>query len=117
MRDQNQNNPRFNGVDLRVNTIDNAFNDVWAVHPFVGGGLKYFQASFNQAGGAEQVFVAELAEAGIVGLFGLLFLLQGTGLVGGSPMTNDHFWIYAGAVIALVGAGVLITGLRRPARR
>lgn len=54
---------------------------------------------------------------GLVTVFGLLFLLQGTGLVGGSPMTNDHFWIYAGAVIALVGAGVLITGLRRPARR
>lgn len=54
---------------------------------------------------------------GLVTVLGLLFLLQGTGLVHGSPMTNDHFWIYAGAVIAIVGAGVLFTGLRRPAGR
>lgn len=54
---------------------------------------------------------------GLVTVFGLLFLLQGTGLVGGSAMSNDHFWIYAGAVIALVGAAVLTLGLRRPVRR
>lgn len=54
---------------------------------------------------------------GLVTVLGLLFLLQGTGLVGGSPMSNDHFWIYAGAVIALIGAAVLSVGLRRPARR
>jgi hypothetical protein len=78
LQNENKDNPRFNGVDLRVNTIDNAFNDVWAVHPIVGGGLKYFQAGFNRAGGAEQIFVAELAEAGIVGLVGLLVLLANT---------------------------------------
>jgi O-antigen ligase len=78
LKDESKNNPRFNGVDLRVNTIDNAFNDVWAVHPFTGGGLKYFQASFDQVGGAEQIFVAELAEAGIIGLLGLLVLLATT---------------------------------------
>ena len=54
---------------------------------------------------------------GLVTVLGLLFLLQGTGLVGGSPMSNDHFWIYAGAVIAIIGAVVLTFGLRRPARR
>ena len=54
---------------------------------------------------------------GLVTVLGLLFLLQGTGLIGGSPMSNDHFWIFAGAVIAIVGAVVLSLGLRRPARR
>jgi hypothetical protein len=54
---------------------------------------------------------------GLVTVLGLLFFLQGTGLVHGSPMTNDHFWIYAGAVIAIIGAGLLIAGLRRTARR
>ncbi len=53
---------------------------------------------------------------GVVTVLGLLFLLQGSGLVQGSPMTNDHFWIYAGAAIALVGAVLLATGLRRARR-
>lgn len=53
-----------------------------------------------------------LAAGGLITLFGLLFLLQGSGLVKGSPMTDNHFWIYAGAVIAIVGAAILAVGLR-----
>ena len=53
---------------------------------------------------------------GVVAVLGLLFLLQGTGLVHGSAMTDDHFWIYAGALIALVGVVVLIVGLRTARR-
>ena len=53
---------------------------------------------------------------GVVTVLGLLFLLQGTGLVHGSPMTNDHFWIYAGALIAIVGVALLAVGLRTARR-
>ncbi len=49
---------------------------------------------------------------GVVAVLGLLFLLQGSGLVHGSPMTDDHFWIWAGAVIAVVGIVLLTLGLR-----
>ncbi|MET3804823.1 hypothetical protein ABIB25_001819 [Nakamurella sp. UYEF19] len=49
----------------------------------------------------------------VVAVFGLLFLLQGSGVVGGSAMSNNHFWIYAGAVIAIVGLVVLTLGFRR----
>ncbi|SDO99359.1 hypothetical protein SAMN04515671_2598 [Nakamurella panacisegetis] len=49
---------------------------------------------------------------GLILVLGLLFLLQGSGVVHGSPMTDDHFWIYAGAVIAVVGAALLSVGLR-----
>lgn len=58
-----------------------------------------------------------MAAGGLITLFGLLFLLQGSGLVKGSPMTDDHFWIYAGAVIAIVGAAILTLGLRSPRSR
>ncbi len=54
-----------------------------------------------------------IGAGGLVAVFGLLFLLQGTGLVHGSPMTNNHFWIYAGAVIAIAGGALLVFGLRR----
>lgn len=49
---------------------------------------------------------------GVVAVLGLLFLLQGTGLVHGSPMTGDHFWVYAGALIAIVGVLLLAVGFR-----
>jgi O-antigen ligase len=78
LQDQQENNPKFNGVTLRSNTIDDALHQVWEAHPFTGGGLKYFAAAYNTAGGAEQIFVAELSEAGIIGLFGLLVLLANT---------------------------------------
>jgi hypothetical protein len=81
LKDQQENNPKFNGVDLRSTTIDAAIDDVWVHHPLTGGGLKYFAGTFNQAGGAEQIFVAELAEAGVIGLLGLLFLLANTWIV------------------------------------
>jgi len=58
----------------------------------------------------------EVGLGGLIALFGLLFLLQGSGLVKGSPMTNDHFWIYAGAVIAIAGAVLLIVGMRTSKR-
>jgi hypothetical protein len=78
LQDQQQNNPKFNGVTLRVNTIDDALNNVWANHPYIGGGLKYFKSAGTQAGGAEQIFVAELSEAGLIGLIALLGLLGNT---------------------------------------
>jgi hypothetical protein len=52
-------------------------------------------------------------------LAGIVFALQGaTGIGGGSSMDNNPFWIYAGAVIAVIGAAVAIVGLRiRPSKR
>ncbi|WP_298993043.1 hypothetical protein [uncultured Pseudokineococcus sp.] len=48
-------------------------------------------------------------------LLGLLFTLQGVGVVGGSPMTGSSFWAVAGPVIALVGLWLAV--LRRVGRR
>lgn len=54
---------------------------------------------------------------GLITVLGLLFILQGTGLVKGSLMTNSHFWIYGGAVIAIAGAAILMLGVRTPRAR
>lgn len=48
----------------------------------------------------------------VVLILGLVFLLQGIGLFKGSAMTDNRFWVYAGAVIALVGAALITVGLR-----
>ena len=52
----------------------------------------------------------------LVTLAGVLFTLQGIGLVGGSPMSNTTTWSVAGPLIAAAGIGVTYVGwrLRRP---
>lgn len=48
----------------------------------------------------------------VVALLGLLFTLQGIGVIGGSPMSNTTFWSIAGPVVILVGLVVVGIGLR-----
>jgi len=48
-------------------------------------------------------------------LAGLAWFGQGTGLVGGSPMSGQSSWALIGAALAVVAAGVAWTA-RRPAR-
>jgi hypothetical protein len=47
-----------------------------------------------------------------VALFGLLFTLQGFGVVGGSPMSNTTTWSILGPVIALIGIGIAFAAAR-----
>lgn len=49
----------------------------------------------------------------LVALFGLLFALQGFGVVGGSPMSNTTTWSVLGPIIALVGVAIAISATRR----
>jgi hypothetical protein len=54
-----------------------------------------------------------IATGAVVALFGLLFTLQGVGVIGGSGMSNSTFWSVAGPVIVLVGLLMAGLGLRR----
>ncbi|MDX6307007.1 MAG: hypothetical protein QOI06_53 [Nocardioidaceae bacterium] len=49
----------------------------------------------------------------VVAAFGLIFTLQGVGVIGGSAMSNTTFWSVAGPVVILVGLLVAWVGLRR----
>lgn len=49
----------------------------------------------------------------VVAAFGLVFTLQGVGVISGSAMSNTTFWSIAGPVIILVGLLVAWVGLRR----
>ncbi len=49
----------------------------------------------------------------VVALFGLLFALQGFGLVGGSPMSNTTTWSILGPIIALVGVAIAASAARK----
>ncbi|MGY4869666.1 hypothetical protein [Mycolicibacterium elephantis] len=49
----------------------------------------------------------------IVAFFGLLFALQGFGVVGGSPMSDTTTWSILGPLIALVGIALTVGAVRR----
>jgi hypothetical protein len=49
----------------------------------------------------------------IVALFGLLWALQGFGVLGGSPMSNTTTWSIIGPIVALIGIALAIGAVRR----
>lgn len=48
----------------------------------------------------------------VVAAFGLLFALQGFGVVGGSPMSNTTTWSVLGPIIMLIGLALAYAGIR-----
>ena len=46
-------------------------------------------------------------------LVGLLWILQGANILGGSAMSGQSQWLYIGIVVALVGAGIVYWVRRR----
>ena len=49
----------------------------------------------------------------LIALAGVIFTLQGVGVVGGSTMSGDTFWAVAGPVIAVAGLAIAVVGMRR----
>jgi hypothetical protein len=48
----------------------------------------------------------------VIALLGLLFTLQGTGVMSGASMSNNTFWAVAGPIIAVVGVALAGLGVR-----
>ena len=49
----------------------------------------------------------------LVGLVGIVWIGQGIGLIPGSFMTNDIKWAVIGAVMLVVGVGLIVWDTRR----
>lgn len=49
-------------------------------------------------------------------LVGAVWIGQGAGWIAGSFMSGQRLWLVIGVVVALVGLGLVIGGVRRPAR-
>jgi len=50
-------------------------------------------------------------------LIGLVWALQGIGVLGGSAMSGQSQWLVIGAILAAVGAWLILGGLRGRAPR
>jgi hypothetical protein len=58
-------------------------------------------------------FVVAFAIGLIVALFGLIWALQGFGVLGGSPMSNTTTWSIIGPVTALIGIVIAVFSWRK----
>jgi hypothetical protein len=54
----------------------------------------------------------------LIVVVGIIFMLQGLGVIGGSAMTGKTIWAVLGPLVAVVGLAVVALGLRgsRPPR-
>jgi hypothetical protein len=48
----------------------------------------------------------------LLALMGIVWTLQGVGVLGGSPMTGVTLWAIVGPIVAVVGIAVAVVGLR-----
>ncbi|OMC19005.1 MULTISPECIES: hypothetical protein [unclassified Mycobacterium] len=60
-----------------------------------------------------RTFVATLAFGLIVALFGLIWALQGFGVLGGSPMSNTTTWSIIGPITVLIGLVIALFSWRK----
>ena len=60
-----------------------------------------------------KTFVATFAVGLLVALFGLIWALQGFGVLGGSQMSNTTTWSITGPITALIGIVVAVISWRK----
>ncbi|HTY34503.1 hypothetical protein [Mycobacterium sp.] len=60
-----------------------------------------------------RTFVVTLAFGLIVALFGLIWALQGFGVLGGSPMSNTTTWSIVGPITVLIGIAIAVFSWRK----
>ena len=49
----------------------------------------------------------------VVAFFGVVWALQGFGVLGGSPMSNTTTWSIIGPIVALIGIVLVVGAFRR----
>jgi hypothetical protein len=60
-----------------------------------------------------RTFVVTFAIGVIVAVFGLIWALQGFGVLGGSPMSNTTTWSISGPITVLIGIVVAVLSWRK----
>ncbi|WKG00962.1 hypothetical protein [Mycolicibacterium sp. HK-90] len=58
-------------------------------------------------------FIATLAIGVIVALFGLIWALQGFGVLQGSPMSNTTTWSIIGPITVVIGVVIAVFSWRK----
>jgi len=61
--------------------------------------------------------IVMLIVAAVLIAIGVVWALQGLGVMGGSAMSGNSMWAIIGPIVVIVGIGVGLVALRRGARR
>ncbi len=61
----------------------------------------------------KRAFLVTFAVGLIVALFGLIWALQGFGVLGGSPMSNTTMWSIIGPLTVLIGIVIAVFSWRK----
>ncbi|KZS59214.1 hypothetical protein [Mycobacterium ostraviense] len=64
-----------------------------------------------------RTFVVTFAIGLLVALFGLIWALQGFGVLEGSPMSNTTTWSIIGPITALIGIAIAVFSWRKLSAR
>lgn len=62
-------------------------------------------------------FVVTFAVGLLIALFGLIWALQGFGVLGGSPMSNTTTWSVIGPITAVIGVVIAVVSWRKMSSR
>ncbi|BBZ37945.1 hypothetical protein [Mycobacterium conspicuum] len=60
-----------------------------------------------------RAFAVTFALGLLVALFGLIWALQGFGVLGGSPMSNTTTWSIIGPITAVIGIVIAVVSWRK----
>ena len=60
-----------------------------------------------------RVFVVTFAVGFILAVFGLIWALQGFGVLGGSPMSNTTTWSISGPITVVIGIVIAVFSWRK----
>jgi hypothetical protein len=61
----------------------------------------------------KRTFLVTFAVGLLVALFGLIWALQGFGVLGGSPMSNTTTWSIIGPITVLIGIVIAVFSWRK----
>ena len=61
----------------------------------------------------KRTFLVTFAVGLLVALFGLIWALQGFGVLGGSPMSNTTTWSVIGPITVLIGIVIAVFSWRK----
>jgi hypothetical protein len=61
--------------------------------------------------------IASLVVGVVLALIGLLWILQGFDVIGGSGMSGQSVWAVIGIVVGAIGVFLILRGLRTPVAR
>lgn len=108
---------RGNGSTSCATPVSTSSSAIPSTHPPTAvpahGSFCAITADAHSIPSMRRTFVVTLAVGVIVALFGLIWALQGFGVLGGSPMSNTTTWSIIGPITVVIGIVIALFSWRK----